>query len=67
VIGQAALTGLHRWIVHDIVDECEEEDEVLLEMKGQFCAGIQVFMLFLSCSITISFPIPRVHLKMLAS
>ncbi|XP_066162220.1 transcription factor LHW isoform X4 [Oryza sativa Japonica Group] len=41
VIGQAALTGLHRWIVHDIVDECEEEDEVLLEMKGQFCAGIQ--------------------------
>ncbi len=29
VIGQAALTGLHRWIVHDIVDECEEEDEVI--------------------------------------
>ncbi|KAF0919257.1 hypothetical protein E2562_029027 [Oryza meyeriana var. granulata] len=41
VIGQAALTGLHRWILHDSLDECEEEDEVLLEMKDQFCAGIQ--------------------------
>ncbi|XP_006646502.1 transcription factor LHW-like [Oryza brachyantha] len=41
VIGQAAVTGLHRWILHDSLDECEEEDEVLLEMKDQFCAGIQ--------------------------
>ncbi|KAG8078575.1 hypothetical protein GUJ93_ZPchr0007g5023 [Zizania palustris] len=41
VIGQAALTGLHRWILHDSLDECGEEDEVLLEMKDQFFAGIQ--------------------------
>uniref|UniRef100_A0A0D9V858 BHLH domain-containing protein n=1 Tax=Leersia perrieri TaxID=77586 RepID=A0A0D9V858_9ORYZ len=41
VIGQAALTGLHRWILHDSLDECEEEDEVLLEMKDQFSAGMQ--------------------------
>lgn len=33
--------GAHRWILHDSLDECGEADEVLLEMKDQFCAGIQ--------------------------